>query len=376
MNAGEKHGIQGGRGAVCEFHYTKIWRTLQPIIPHSSQIESGNGAMPKRILLTWTVPPNKTKAGFIEPMLLLPTSALPEGDAWVYELKLDGYRAIVFKTNGHAQLRSRNDKDFSRRYPGIAEALSTLPNETVVDGEVVALDDSGQPSFNLLQNFGSSAVPVFYYVFDVLVFSGRNVMGEPLRERRKLLQRHILPRLEEPIRECPRLDASLDEVIAAVRAQGLEGVVAKSLNSLYEPGRRSGVWRKMRINKGQEFVIGGYTLGAKYFDAVIFGYYQDGKLLYAGRTRNGFTPMLREQLQKHLRGLEIPECPFANLPEKRPGRWGLGLTAQKMKECRWLKPELVANFEYVEWTPDRHLRHSRFVALREDKDARSVRLEW
>ena len=252
---------------------------------------------------------------------------------------------------------------------------STLPNETVVDGEVVALDDSGRPSFNLLQNFGSSAVPIFYYVFDVLVFSGRKVMGEPLRERRKLLQRHILPKLKEPIRECPRLDASLDEVIAAVRAQGLEGVVAKSLNSLYEPGRRSGVWRKMRINKGQEFVIGGYTLGAKCFDAVIFGYYQDGKLLYAGRTRNGFTPMLREQLQKHFRGLEIPECPFANLPEKRSGRWGLGLTAEKMKECRWLKPELVANFEYVEWTPDQHLRHSRFVALREDKGARDVRLE-
>jgi len=139
--------------------------------------------------------------------------------------------------------------------------------------------------------------------------------------------------------------------------------------------RRSGVWCKMLHQQMAGVCIGGYTFGAKYFDAVNFGYYEHGKLLYAARTRNGFTPMLREQLQKRFRGLEIDKCPFTNLPEKRSGRWGLGLTAEKMKECHWLKPELVANFEYVEWTPDKHLRHSRFVALREDKDARSVRLE-
>ena len=318
--------------------------------------------------------PQKVKAGFIEPMLLLPTASLPAGDSWVYELKLDGYRAIAFKTNGQRYLRSRNDKDFNQKYPAIALGLSGLPDETVIDGELVALDDSGRPSFNLLQNYGSGGAPVFYYVFDVLVLSGRDVTGEPLRKRRELLQQRILPKLKAPIRECPRLDASLDEVIAAVRAQGLEGVVAKNLNGVYEPGRRSGVWRKMRINKGQEFVIGGYTMGARYFDAVIFGFYEGGKLLYAGRTRNGFTPLSRQQLQKRFRALEISECPFANLPEKRSGRWGLGLTAAKMKECRWLKPELVANFEYVEWTPDQHLRHSRFVALRQDKRARSVRL--
>jgi DNA ligase D-like protein (predicted ligase) len=319
--------------------------------------------------------PAQLKVAFIEPMLLLPTANLPEGDAWAYELKLDGYRAVAIKTSGRVRLRSRNDKDFNRKYPAVAAALGTLPDETVIDGEVVALDANGRPSFNLLQNFGSAAVPIFYFVFDVVILSGRDLMSEPLYRRRELLQRKILPKLKEPIRECPRLDAGLSEVIAAVRAQGLEGVVAKDLNSLYEPGRRSGAWRKMRINKGQEFVIGGYTTGAKYFDAVIFGYYEDGKLLYSGRTRNGFTPMLREQLQKRFRGLEIDECPFANLPEKKPGRWGLGLAAAKMQDCRWLKPVLVANFEFVDWTPDRHLRHSRFVALREDKDARSVGLE-
>ena len=142
-----------------------------------------------------------SKARFIEPMLLQTTSDLPEGPAWGYELKLDGYRAIAFKTHGRIHLRSRNNKDFSRKYPGIAEALADLPDETVIDGEVVALDESGRPSFNLLQNYGSSNLPVFYYVFDVLILAGHDVMPEPLARRRDLLQQHILPKLKDPLRE-------------------------------------------------------------------------------------------------------------------------------------------------------------------------------
>jgi bifunctional non-homologous end joining protein LigD len=182
-------------------------------------------------------------------------------------------------------------------------------------------------------------------------------------------------KLGDPIRQCPELQASLPVLIRSVQEQGMEGLVAKRIDSAYEPGQRSGAWRKMRINQGQEFVIGGYTLGGKNFDALIFGYYEGDSLLYAGRTRNGFTPPLRENLYKRFRGLEFAKCPFANLPEARSGRWGQGLTAAKMKDCRWLKPVLVGEFEYVELTPDNHLRHSRFVALREDKDARDVRLE-
>ena len=118
----------------------------------------------------------------------------------------------------------------------------------------------------------------------------------------------------------------------------------------------------MRINRGQEFVIGGYTLSDRNFDALIFGYYYDGKLQYATRTRNGFTPSSRAQLFKKLKPLETKECPFANLPEARSGRWGVGLTAAKMKDCRWVNPVLVVQFEFTEWTPDNHLRHSRFIA--------------
>jgi bifunctional non-homologous end joining protein LigD len=309
------------------------------------------------------MPTSPAAARFIEPMLLEATDVLPEGPNWSYEVKLDGYRALAIKSAGKVRLRSRNDKDFNSRYPAIVAAFGPLPDETVIDGEVVALDAEGRPSFHALQNYGARQATVVYYVFDVLVLGDRDVMSEPLTARRELLRASILPALVEPIRESPVLDASLSDLIAAVRAQGLEGLVAKRLDSRYEPGRRTGAWQKMRINRSQDFVIGGYTPGPRTFDTVIFGYREGERLLYAGRTRNGFTPASREKLWQAFRGLESQECPFANLPEARGGRWGEGLTAEKMSECRWLQPRLVAQFEFLEWTPDRHLRHARFVAI-------------
>lgn len=321
------------------------------------------------------MPEKKVKAAFIEPMLLLRTERLPEGAQWLVELKLDGYRALVIKSGGKVHLRSRNDNDLTVRYPGIAKALQAMPDETVIDGEVVALDADGRPSFNTLQNYGSGVVPLHFFIFDVLILKGRDVMGEPVMKRRELIEKQILPQLAEPIRYSPVLDGNLNDLIASVKAQGLEGLVAKRRDSKYEPGLRSGVWQKMRVNAGQELVIGGYTPSPKNFDALVIGYYDGPNLIYAARTRNGFTPASRVQLFKKLKPLEIKECPFANLPEKKAGRWGAGLTAAKMADCRWLKPVTVAQFEFVEWTEDAHLRHSRFVALREDKKAREVRRE-
>jgi bifunctional non-homologous end joining protein LigD len=305
-------------------------------------------------------------------MLLLRTEKLPEGPDWLYELKFDGYRALAIKSGGRVRLRSRNDNDFTARYSGIADALSGLPDETVIDGEVVALDADGKPSFNMLQNYGSAGAPLHFYVFDLLVLNGKDVMAEPLVKRRELLEKRVLPKLSEPVRYSPELKASLNDLIQSVKAQGLEGLVAKRRDSKYEPGLRSGAWQKMRVNQGQEFVIAGYTPSPKNFDALVIGYYDGGKLIYAARTRNGFTPASRMQLFKKIKPLEIEDCPFANLPEKKAGRWGAGLTAAKMSECRWLKPELVGQFEFVEWTSDNHLRHSRFVALRDDKKPKSV----
>jgi bifunctional non-homologous end joining protein LigD len=316
------------------------------------------------------------KARFIEPMLLLKTDALPEDAArWEYQLKLDGYRALAFKTGGALRLRSRNDNDFSRRYPAVLQGLAKLPDETVIDGEIVAFDEAGRPSFSALQNHGASQGPVLYFVFDVLVLAGRDVMREPLLQRRELLEKKVLPKLGEPVRYTPPLDAPLPVLVDSVKAQGLEGLVAKRLDSRYEPGLRSGAWRKMRVNRGQEFVIGGYTVGTRTFDALIFGYYEGDRLIYAARTRNGFTPVVREQLFRKFRGLEIKDCPFANLPEAKSGRWGQGLTRAKMADCRWLKPVLVAQIEFLEWTGENHLRHTKFIGLREDKPADAVRRE-
>lgn len=314
----------------------------------------------------------KTKASFVEPMLLLRCEALPDGAEWLIELKLDGYRALAIKSGGKLQLRSRNNNDFNGRYPSIVKALSPLPDETIVDGEVVAFDESGKPSFNLLQNYGSSGVPIYYYAFDLLMLSGRDLMHEPLEKRRKLLEEKVLAKLDGPVRSSPILNAGMSDLVRSVKAQGLEGLIAKRRDSVYEPGMRSGAWRKMRVNQGQEFVIGGYTLGTSYFDALVFGYYENNQLLYVSRTRNGFTPHLRRQLFEKLKPLEISTCPFANLPERKNGRWGQGLTAAKMEECRWVKPVLVGQFEFAEWTPDNHLRHSRFVGLRDDKNPATV----
>jgi ATP-dependent DNA ligase len=225
--------------------------------------------------------------------------------------------SFKFKSAGKAHLRSKNDNDFSLKYPGIVSALASLPDETVIDGEIVALDEAGRPSFNILQNYGSSKAPIIYYVFDVMVLGGRDVMAEPLDSRRGLLERHVLPTLAEPIRYSLELPGSVADLVQAVKAQGLEGLVAKRRDSRYESGARSGAWRKMCINRGQEFVIGGYTVSGSTFDSLIFGYYDGKDLIYAARTRNGFTPALRADLMKKIRPLETPDCPFSNLPEAR-----------------------------------------------------------
>jgi DNA ligase D-like protein (predicted ligase) len=313
----------------------------------------------------------KTKAAFTEPMLLLKSDNLPDGSDWIREIKLDGYRAIAFKSAGNVQLRSRNDNDMVGRYPAIAKALAKLPEDTVVDGEVAALDADGRPSFNLLQNYGSSTGPLVYFIFDVLVLSGRDLKKEALETRRGLLEQKVMPKLGEPIRLSPTLEGTMKQLIASVKESGLEGLVAKRKDSVYEPGLRKGAWCKMRVNLGQEFVIGGYTLRAHNFDAMVIGYYEGRKLIYSARVRNGFTPETRVKLFKLLKPYETDKCPFANLPELKAGRWGAGLTAAKMKDCQWLDPALVAQFGFLEWSGN-HLRHPHFVAMRDDKDPRKV----
>jgi ATP-dependent DNA ligase len=182
-------------------------------------------------------------------------------------------------------------------------------------------------------------------------------------------------RLRGPIRFSETLNAPADRVLEAVRSLGLEGVIAKHRRSTYAAGRTPGTWVKFRVNQGQEFVIGGYTPRGRNFDAILLGYYEGNQLIFVARVRNGFVPASRQALFRLFAGFEIDTCPFANLPESHKGRWGEGLTAADMAECRWLEPELVAQIEFLEWTEANHLRHSRFVGLRFDKDPKDVRRE-
>jgi len=152
-------------------------------------------------------------------MLLRPSSELPDGAAWLYELKLDGYRAIAFKSAGEVHLRSRNDNDFNRRYPAIRKALRAIPDETVIDGEIVATDEFGCPSFNILPNYSSSKAPILYYVFDLMVLSGNDAMGESPESRRALLEREVLQTLADPIRYSPELKGSVADLVQAVKAE-------------------------------------------------------------------------------------------------------------------------------------------------------------
>ena len=309
------------------------------------------------------------KATFIESMECLPVTKLPEGPQWSYEIKLDGYRLEAVKNASKTTLYSRRRNVLDNQFGYIAEALGGLQSGTVLDGEIVAMDTTGKSDFNLLQNFRSAETNIHYFVFDVLMHKGRLLTGLPLEERRAILTK-ILPRNDHI--GISVVDYSAAQMLRFVKEHGLEGVVAKQKDSVYEPGKRSGLWSKYRVNLGQEFVVGGYTPGSNGFDALIVGFYRGKDLMFAGRVRAGFVPATRREVFAQIKDLKTTKCPFANLPEKSEGRWGQGLTAEKMKGCVWLKPKAVARIGFAEWTAAEKLRHTKFVGLRDDKDPRKV----
>jgi len=312
----------------------------------------------------------KRKAEFIEPMECTPVGKLLDAPGWFYEIKLDGYRAIAVKS-GRVNLFSRRHKSFNNQYPYLVEALADLPEGTVVDGEVVALDDSGLPNFNLLAQFRSEASRIHYFIFDVLVCNDRDLTKLSLCQRRETMK-SVLKLRSPRIRIVEQFEVSASDILAAVRQQQLEGVIGKRKDSVYEAGKRSGAWVKCRANRGQELVIGGYILGLHGFDSLIVGYYQGKDLMYVARVRNGFVPASRRQVFEKIRHLVSTTMPFANLPDTHKSHWGDELTAEKMKKCVWLRPEAVAQVEFLEWTEADRLRHSKFVALRDDKNPRTV----
>jgi DNA ligase D-like protein (predicted ligase) len=315
------------------------------------------------------VPRSSQTVAFVETMDCLGVKKLPDGPEWTYEIKLDGYRVEALRSAKTTTLYSRRRNVLNEKFPHIAAALSHLPAGTIIDGELVAFGADNRSDFNLLQNFRSAQARIHYYAFDLLFLNGKSLLRQPLKARRAILAEVLQP--NDHI-AASAVDLRAQHILKFVKAHALEGVVAKRSDSIYEPGLRSGLWQKYRLNHGQEFVIGGYTPGTHGFDALIIGVYVGAELHFAARVRAGFVPATRRAVFAQIKSLKIAKCPFVNLPETSAGRWGQGLTAEKMKGCIWLKPEAVVRVEFAEWTSANKLRHTHYVAMQSDKDPRKV----
>ena len=307
---------------------------------------------------------------FVQPMAALLVAALPAGDDWLYEAKFDGYRALALKDAAVLKLLSRKGNDLTADYPAVRQALTAVKaRSAVIDGEIVAFDESGRPSFQHLHHRSADPTAVRYFAFDLLHLNGKDLQAEPLMARRAALEKLIAGTDVVFSAELPGDPA---DVVHAVAEVGLEGVVAKRRDSRYEAGKRSGAWQKFKVKLRQEFVIGGYKPENRNFQSLVVGYYENGKLRFAGRVRSGFTPTQRAALFELLAPLKTPSCPFTDLPSARTGHWGEGVTKEDMKILKWVKPSLVAEIAFTEWTRDGNLRHSAFIGLRTDKDHGTV----
>ena len=339
------------------------------------------------------LPPDlpSAKPRFIEPMKARLVESPPTAGDWNYELKFDGFRACAVKDGGKVNLISRNGNELRSRFPEIAEAVRELSAEDcVIDGEIVALDEEGRSSFQLLQaiELEGRKAPLRFYVFDLLQLSGKGLLQLPLAARKELLA-DVCQGVPEPIRYSGEIGGDAKTLLAEVKKRGLEGLIGKLRNSVYEPGRRSGAWIKLKATNEQEFVIGGYTPpggSRKYFGAILVGYYEGDRLKFAGKVGSGFTSRSLSILHKKFQAEARDDCPFVDLPSKlatgrvRPtggqgGQWVQGITPSMMKKMRWINPKFVAQIKFAEWTRDDKLRQPVFLGLREDKDPRQVSKE-
>ena len=236
------------------------------------------------------------------------------------ELKLDGFRGQAIRDQRGTRLYSRNGKNFTRKFLRLLTELEkSVQDGTALDGELVAFDQKGQSSFAAMQDADSNTNVVFF-VFDVLWNRGEDTRQLPFSERLVILESAFIP--SDLVQHTEHFTGPAEKFLTAVRKIGGEGVIAKRLNSRYEPGKRTGAWAKMRLNVGQEFVIGGFTPGSRGLEALVVGFYEGEHLIYAARVRAGFVPMMRRRLYEQLKGLVTEVCPFANLPESKSGRWG------------------------------------------------------
>ena len=317
------------------------------------------------------------KARFVEPMKAKLVAKPPATGDWIYELKFDGIRLIGIKRDEKVSLLSRNQNELTERFPEIVEAIKILPvRECVIDGEVVALDEEGRSSFQLLQarEMEGRRSPVYFYAFDLLQVDGKSLLSLPLEARKNVLEK-LCAGAGDPIRYSGAIGSDANRLLEEVKRRGLEGLIGKQRNSVYEPDRRSGAWIKLKCVSEQEFVIGGYTppQGArKNFGAILVGYYDNNKLRFAGKVGTGFTAKSLSMLQKKFQKETRTNCPFVDLPSKQSGQWVQGITPSMMRKMHWVNPKFVAEIKFAEWTRDNKLRAPVFLGLREDKKPTDV----
>jgi bifunctional non-homologous end joining protein LigD len=309
---------------------------------------------------------------FIEPMKATTAAPPPNDGHWLYEVKFDGYRVLAVKNGRTVELWSRNKKRLDERFPAIVEAVAALPvQKCILDGEVCALDEHGRSSFQLLQNQAETNHPVVYYLFDLLAKGAKSLLELPLLDRKRELDA-ILLTAKPPIHPSISFTENPANILEKMRSVGAEGAIAKRIDSLYETGRRSGAWIKIKFHRGQEFVVVGYTLPRKsrqHFGALLLGYYRGKRLIFAGHVGTGFSHKMLRDIYHKLKALECtaPAVEEVREPSTRwkPPGW-------KPSETRWVKPKLVAQVQFTEWTGDGILRHPSFQGMREDKKPADV----
>jgi bifunctional non-homologous end joining protein LigD len=305
----------------------------------------------------------KTFPTFVPPMMAKSVKEPFDSPDWIFEVKLDGYRGIaVFDAAGKPHLWSRNGLPLEQKFPAVATALSKLKlRSTILDGEVVAVDENGIPRFQLLQRFQKQpTAPTLYYIFDILWSEGANITAKPIMYRRWVLERTIKP--TAGIQVGSYVEGEGKALFDLTKEKGMEGIIAKRKDSIYHPGKRTSDWLKIKARLQQEFVVGGFTEGKgnrKNLGALLLGAYRNGKLHYFGHSGSGFTEKGIQDALKRMKPLFTEKSPFEN-PPRVP------------EKIQWVKPKLVCEVTFAEWTDDEQMRQTVFLGWRDDKAPREV----
>lgn len=303
---------------------------------------------------------------FVAPQLATLVERPPVGDAWLHELKFDGYRLLCHLQGRQVRFWTRNRKDWTDKFASVGKAVKALPlKRAILDGEIVALDSSGRASFQRLQqsiNKGGGSALIFH-IFDLIYIEGYNLTRCSLRERKAVLEELLAP-LDEGglLRYSDHIEGHGAQFFKEACKLGIEGIVSKQAESKYE-STRSRNWQKVKCIKRQEFVIAGYTLSDKGipFSSLVLGVYDKGKLIYAGRAGTGYTNAMRVELKKKLDRIASDKRPFEVIP-KDPD----------LRKAVWAEPKLVGEVAFTEWTDEGIIRHPSFQGLREDKKPHDV----